>query len=283
MNGSAIFAATPENFQSEVIERSRAAPVLLLFWTEQAPPSVDAKRQLEALVGRYGGKALLGLVDVAQDPTLAQHLGVRGLPSLRVIKDGQIAGQLEGPQPEQALQALLDQLTLSPGDRIKAQVAQLLEQGDFSAALRALRQAIGEEPSNPAFRVELADLLARQGDLKGARAALADVPADAEDRERPQTRLELAEEAADLPRPSALAERLQANPDDLEARYQLAVLEAAQGNLEAALEQAMRILQADRSFRDDLGRKTMIRIFAVLGKGSALASRYRRQMFNFMH
>lgn len=283
MNGSAIFAATPENFQSEVIERSRAAPVLLLFWTEQAPPSVDAKRQLEALVGRYGGKALLGLVDVAQDPTLAQHLGVRGLPSLRVIKDGQIAGQLEGPQPEQALRALLDQLTLSPGDRIKAQVAQLLEQGDFSAALRALRQAIGEEPSNPAFRVELADLLARQGDLKGARAALADVPVDAEDRERPQTRLELAEEAADLPRPSALAERLQANPDDLEARYQLAVLEAAQGNLEAALEQAMHILRADRSFRDDLGRKTMIRIFAVLGKGSALASRYRRQMFNFMH
>lgn len=283
MNGSAIFAATPENFQSEVIERSRAAPVLLLFWTEQAPPSVDAKRQLEALVGRYGGKALLGLVDVAQDPTLAQHLGVRGLPSLRVIKDGQIAGQLEGPQPEQALRALLDQLTLSPGDRIKAQVAQLLEQGDFSAALRALRQAIGEEPSNPAFRVELADLLARQGDLKGARAALADVPVDAEDRERPQTRLELAEEAAGLPRPSALAERLQANPDDLEARYQLAVLEAAQGNLEAALEQAMHILRADRSFRDDLGRKTMIRVFAVLGKGSALASRYRRQMFNFMH
>lgn len=278
-----VFTATPESFQADVIERSRTTPVLLLFWTEQAPPSVDAKRQLEALVGRYGGKALLALVDVAQDPTLAQHLGVRGLPSIRAIKDGQIAGQLDGPQPEQALRGLLDQLTLSSGERVRAQVAELLERGDFSAALRALRQAIGKEPNNAIFHVELADLLVRQGDLRGARTALENVPKDAEGRERPQTRLELAEEAAGLPPQRTLAALLEANPNDLEARHQLAVLEAAEGNWEAALERAMGILQADRSFRDDLGRKTMIRFFAVLGKGSELASRYRRRMFNFMH
>jgi putative thioredoxin len=76
---------------------------------------------------------------------------------------------------------------------------------------------------------------------------------------------------------------LAADPDDLESRYQLAVRLAASGDFPGALDEAMTILQRDRSFRDDLGRLTMIRIFSLLGKGSELASAYRRRMFNFMH
>ena len=278
-----VFAATPENFQPDVLERSRETPVLLLFWADQVPPSADARRRLEAIVGGYGGKVLLGLVDVAQDQTLAQHLRVQALPSIRVIDKGQIVQQLDGPQPEEALRALLDQLTLSSGELVRAQIGQLLEAGDFDRALAMLRQAIGEEPGNMAFRVELADLLVRRGDLDDARTALAGIPESTEGRERPQARLELAEEAAGLPSREASTAALAADADDLEARYGLAVVEAASGNAEAALEHAMTILQTDRSFRDDIGRRTMIRIFTVLGKGDALANRYRRRMFNFMH
>ena len=278
-----VFAATPESFQADVLERSRETPVLLLFWAEQVPPSADVRRQLEAMVGGYGGKVLLGLIDVARDQTLAQHLRVQALPSIRVVDNGQIVQQLDGPQPEAALRALLDQLTLSSSDLVKAQVAELIEQGDFDRALAMLGQAIREEPNNVALRVELADLLARQGDLDGARTALSGVPANAEGRERPQTRLELAEEAASLPARETVVAALAANSADLDARHSLAVLEAAAGNAEAALEHAMTILRTDRSFRDDIGRKTMIRIFTVLGRGNALANQYRRRMFNFMH
>ena len=278
-----VFAATTDSFQADVLERSRQTPVLLLFWADQVPPSADIKRRLEAMVGGYGGKALLGTVDVAQDQTLAQHMRVQALPSIRVIDNGQIVQQLDGPQPEEALRALLDQLTLSSGDLVKAQIAQLLELGDFDRALAILRQAIGEEPNNMAFRVELADVLVRQGDLDGARTALSGVPADTDDRARPQTRLELAEEAAALPPRETSAATLAADSGDLEARYALAIAEAAAGNAEAALEHAMTILRTDRAFRDDIGRKTMIRIFTVLGKGNALASGYRRRMFNVMH
>ncbi len=278
-----VFTTTPESFQADVLERSRDTPVLLLFWAEQVPPSTDARRGLEAMVGGYGGKVLLGLVDVARDQTLAQHLRVQALPSIRVIDQGQIVQQLDGPQPEAALRALLDQLTMSSSDLVSAQVAQLLEQGDFNRALAVLRGAIREEPNNSALRVELADLLVRRGELDDARTALAGVPADAEGRERPQTRLELAEEAAELPTREALQATLAADSGDLEARYSLAVVEAAAGNAEAALEHAMSLLQADRSFRDDIGRKTMLRIFTVLGKGSALANQFRRRMFNFLH
>ena len=278
-----IFEVTPQSFQADVVQRSADTPVLLLFWAEQAAPAADAKRQLEGLVGQYAGKVALGLVNVAADQTLAQHLQVQALPSLRVIDKGQIAQQLEGPQTEQTLRTLLDQLCMSAADLIKAQLAQHLQQGDLRGARRFLQQAVKEEPKNPYFRVELADVLARQGDLDDARKVLASVPEDTAERERPQTRLDLAEEAAALPSRKQLLAQLEELPNDLEARCQLAVVEAAQGNFEAALELALQVLQADRSFGDELGRRTLLRLFAVLGKGDELAGRYRRKMFNFLH
>lgn len=278
-----IFEVTPQSFQADVVQRSANTPVLLLFWAEQAAPAADAKRQLEGLVGQYAGKVALGLVNVAADQTLAQHLQVQALPSLRVIDKGQIAQQLEGPQTEQTLRTLLDQLCMSAADLIKAQLAQHLQQGDLRGARRFLQQAVKEEPKNPYFRVELADVLARQGDLDDARKVLASVPEDTAERERPQTRLDLAEGAAALPSRKQLLARLEELPNDLEAQCQLAVVEAAQGNFEAALELALQVLQADRSFGDELGRRTLLRLFAVLGKGDELAGRYRRKMFNFLH
>ena len=277
------FNVTPDSFQADVVERSATVPVVVLFWADQSAPAAEAKRYLEQLVGQYGGKVLLGLVDVAADPTLAQHLRVQALPSLRVIDKGQIAHQLEGPQPEQALRSLFDQLTLSAADVTKAELSQFLERKDFTSALGFLQRAIAEEPNNASFRLELADVLVRQGDLDGARKALETVPADAPERDRPETRLALADEAAALPPQEQLLRKLADDPENVEALHQLAVGEAAAENFEAALESALKVLQTDRSYGDDIGRLTMIRIFTVLGKGNELANAYRRRMFNFMH
>lgn len=277
------FNVTPDSFQADVVERSATVPVVVLFWADQSAPAAEAKRYLEQLVGQYGGKVLLGLVDVAADPTLAQHLRVQALPSLRVIDKGQIAHQLEGPQPEQALRSLFDQLTLSAADVSKAELSQYLERKDFTSALGFLQRAIAEEPNNASFRLELADVLVRQGDLDGARKALETVPADAPERDRPETRLALADEAAALPPQEQLLRKLADDPENVEALHQLAVMEAAAENFEAALESALKVLQTDRSYGDDIGRLTMIRIFTVLGKGNELANAYRRRMFNFMH
>ena len=131
--------------------------------------------------------------------------------------------------------------------------------------------------------VELADVLLLSGKLDDARTVLAGIPEETEHRERPATRLELLEEAAGMASAEELAARLEADPDDLETRYQAAVRTAVDGDYERSLELAMGILQTDREFRDDIGRTTMIRVFALLGKGSELASQYRRRMFNFMH
>ncbi len=277
------FTITPENFQTDVIERSQSLPILVLFWADQVPESAQFKQVLENLVGQYGGKVALGVSDVAQDQTLAQHLRVQGLPSIRVVHNGQIVNQLDGLADETQLRSLLDALTQSPTDMLKTQLDQILASGDFDTAVGMLQQAVNEEPGNQGFRVELADVLVRKGDLDNARTVLASIPEDTPERERPQNRLEFVEEAAGFPGLAELEASVTATPDDLELKYQLAVQQIVGEQFEAGLQTAMDILLADRGFRDDIGRLTMIRAFDILGKGNELATKYRRKMFNFMH
>lgn len=282
-DNSYVFEVTPQNFQTDVIERSRQVPVLVLFWAAQMAPSAQMRQMLEKMVVQFQGKVLLALADVAKDQVLAQHLRVRGLPSLQVVRDGQLVSQVEGPQTETALRQLLDQLTMSSADALREQLVALIETRDFATALGLLRQAIAEEPNNQNFRVELADVQAQQGDLDEARNTLALIPVDTEGRDRPQTRIELMQEAATMDSADALTRELARRPDDLELHYKLAVVKTAAGDYEEALEHAMAILSKDRTFREDIGRLTMIRIFSLLGKGSELATSYRRRMFTFMH
>jgi len=283
LGNSNIFEVTPQNFQKEVAERSRTMPVLLLFWAAQVPPSVTSRKSLEALMPAYQGKAALALVDVAREQMLAQQLRIQNLPSLRVVHQGQMVEQLDGPQSERVYKKILDQLTMSSGEMLRASLEEVLEARDFTTALQILQSSIEQEPNNPAFRVELADVLARAGGVEEARKALATIPDDAPDRKRPMMRIEFAEEAAGLDDTTTLRNRLSGAPDDLEARYALCIRLVAEETYEEALELALEILRKNRAFRDDIGRLTLIRIFDLLGKGAPLATTFRRRMFNYLH
>lgn len=274
---------TVETFQTEVVDRSQSMPVVVLFWAEQVPPSVQTKALLETLLDQYAGKFALALSDVATDQNLAQRLQVPGLPCIRVVHKGQIVDQLDGPAEEQQLRAILDQHTQSLDDAIAGDLQQVLERGDFETATRLLQAAIEEEPNNQSLRVDLADVLVRKGDLEDARTVLASIKDDTAERQRPQTRLEFLEEAAGMPRLEELLSIVASDDADLEAKYQLAVRHVAAEEYEQALLVSLDILRADREFREDLGRTTMIRVFEVLGKGNELAGKYRRKMFNLMH
>ena len=274
---------TVETFQTEVVDRSQSMPVVVLFWAEQVPPSVQTKALLETLLDQYAGKFALALSDVATDQNLAQRLQVPGLPCIRVVHKGQIVDQLDGPAEEQQLRAILDQHTQSLDDAIAGDLQQVLERGDFETAIRLLQAAIEEEPNNQSLRVDLADVLVRKGDLEDARTVLASIKDDTAERQRPQTRLEFLEEAAGMPTLEELLSIVASDDADLEAKYQLAVCHVAAEEYEQALLVSLDILRADREFREDLGRTTMIRVFEVLGKGNELAGKYRRKMFNLMH
>ena len=283
MDNPSIFEVELPSFQADVVERSKQIPVVLLFWTDQVAPAVETKTALERLARQFQGRFALALSDIAKDQTLAQQLRVQGIPSIRVVKDGQLADQMEGPQGESALRQLIDRMTQSPSEALKNQLDGYLEAEDYDGALHVLKQAIAAEPNNVGFKVEWADVLLLRDDVDGGRTVLRTIPEGTDERDRPATRLELLEEAAGMGRLDAALADVEADPDDLDARYRVAVLLAADRRYEDALDQAMVILRQDREYREDAGRMSMIRIMALMGKGSDVAKKYRRRMFNFLH
>jgi len=266
-----------------VIDKSQSMPVVVLFWAEQIPLSVQGRALLEQLLAEYQGKFVLALSDVAIDQNLAQRLQVQGLPSIRIIHLGQMVEQIDGPADENQLRTILDGLTESAADAIKGDLDSMLASGDFAGAVAVLQESIQEEPKNQSLRVELADVLVRKGDLDDARTVLASIPEGTADRERPQNRLEFVEEAAAMDTLDALEQAIGNAPDDLETRYQLAIQLIVAERYEEGLDSCMEILRGDREFREDIGRLTMIRVFNMLGKGNEIAGKYRRKMFNLMH
>ena len=283
MEMNAPINVTVETFQTDVIDKSQSIPIVVFFWAEQIPQSVQGKSLLEQLLAEYQGKFVLALSDVAIDQNLAQRLQVQGLPSIRIIHLGQIVEQIDGPADETQLRPILDGLTESAADAIKGDLDHMMATGDFAGAVAALQESIQEEPKNQALRVELADVLVRKGDLDDARTVLASVPEGAADRERPQNRLEFVEEVAAMDSMEALEQAIVNQPADLETKYQLAIQLIVAEQYEQGLDRCMDILRTDREFRDDIGRLTMIRVFNMLGKGNETAGKYRRKMFNVMH
>lgn len=281
-NASNIVEVSAQNFQ-EVIERSKEVPVLLEFYAEGAEQSQPTTVILNKLVTEYAGKFVLGRVDVQQNPEVAQQLQVRGLPTVKVVYQGQLAQDLEGPQEESKFREVLDQLTMSPVERIREQITLLLMQGDRGGAIQLLQQVIAQEPGNHALQAELADLLIMDERVDEARQILASLPADAEGINKPKKRLEFIDKAAELPTMDNLQADLAASPDAPAAIYPVAIRLVVDDQIEAALDHLLLMLQKDREYEDELARRTMIDVFDLLGKGDAVATAYRRKMFAFLH
>ncbi|MCB1644547.1 MAG: tetratricopeptide repeat protein [Pseudomonadales bacterium] len=272
-----------QNFQTEVVERSRQVPVFLEFYANGAAPSEQLAPVLRKLAGEFAGKFTLARVDVQENPQITQQLGVRGLPTIKIVFQGQMAHDLEGPQTEEALRDIIEQLTMSPVERIREQISLMLEQGNRAGAIGMLQEAIAAEPNNHGLHVELADLLVMEGRIDEARQILASLPADTDGMNKPRNRIAFIEKASTLPAMAELRAQLTADDGDLMARYQLAVVLIADDQIEEALELLLDMLKKDKAFEDELARKTMIEVFELLGKGDALATAYRRKMFTFLH
>lgn len=286
MNDQAInhtFQVTRENFQSEVIEASKNLPILLVFFASQAPATQELAHSVSQLAEAYAGAFRVGLVDMSVDSGLAQAMRVQSLPSLRAVKDGGLRGALDGPQEQAELKRLIDGLTMSSSEILREQLGTLVAREDYSNAVNMVQQALREEPNNAAFLVELADLLALDGKPIDAKEVLDRIPESAQGRGRVATRLDLISRAAKLKSLAALRAEYEAADDDSDSAYQLAIKLAAANKCEQALELGLALLMKDREYGDDAGRKLMLEVFDLLGKGSALAQGFRRRMFNYLH
>lgn len=280
---SNVVEVSVENFQTEVVEKSKAVPVLLEFYASESEPSQQLAPVLRRLAEEYKGKFLLGRVDIQQNQQLVQQLGVRTLPTIKIIFQGQMAESLEGPQDESRLREILDRLTMSSMDKVREQLDIFLKEGDRDNAITLLQQVIVEEPKNYELHTELCDLLIMEGRAEEAKQILAVIPADSAGINKPKNRLEFLESAASLAPAADLMSQIEALPDELQLRLDLATQLVAEDKIESALDHLLEILKKDREWEEQLARKTMIKVFDLLGKGSEMATAYRRKMFTYLH
>ncbi|WJW74754.1 thioredoxin [Thiohalobacter sp. IOR34] len=281
-----LFEVTREDFPQRVIEASHEGPVLVDFWAEWCAPCQMQLPILSRLAEEFGGKLRVAKVNTDEQAELATEHGIRSIPTLKLYRHGEVVEEMMGVQSESALRAVIDAYLDRESDRIREQAREKAAAGDPEEALALLRLAAGEDPDNPRVLLDLASLALDQGLLEEAESALQSLPReqrDGEEARRLRIRLDLARQRdASLDR-AALEARLAKDPDDLEAREQLAILSALEGDHASALEHYLEILRQDRGFHDEAGRRGLLAVFELLGNQGELVGRYRRQMFNLLH
>ena len=276
-----------DNFDALVVEGSKQAPVLVDFWAPWCGPCRALTPVLEKLAGEYGGRFTLAKVNSDENPELATRFGVRGIPSVKAFADGRLVDEFTGAQPESAVRQFLDRIVPSPIDELRDEALDVYAQThDVDRALEILGRAEKLDPKSEDVRIDRAALLADAGRADEARKAIETLTPLARMDERVsavEAKLDLAQGAAEAPAEDVLASRIAQDGNDLEARLNLAHLQVGRGRHREALEQLLEIVRRDRGFGDDAARKTMLKVFELLGNQGELVGEYRRKLASAMN
>jgi putative thioredoxin len=286
MNASAYIVEIDEsNAQQLLIEESMTRPVVVDFWADWCGPCKQLMPTLEKLADEYQGAFLLAKVNADEQQMLAQQLGVRSLPTVMVIKEGQPIDGFSGAQPESAVREMLDKYLPSPQADALVEAEQLLAAGDIPAALALYRGAWEESGKKPDLTLAYAGALVTANRLDDAEAVLQDVRLADQDARYEQllAQIQLGREAARSPEVEALEAAMAANPDDHATRIQLAIQLSQAAQYRDALEHLLIVLRADKDFNDGEARKVFLDTLATIGKGDPLAAEYQRKLFSLMY
>ncbi|SCU73588.1 Thioredoxin [Cupriavidus necator] len=272
---------TLQNFETEVIEASRQAPVLVDFWAPWCGPCRTLGPMLERLEAEAGGQWKLVKVNVDENQDLAAHFGVRSIPHVVAIADGQAVDQFIGVLPESGLREFLGRLMPRPAQMALHDALQLAAEGDRAGAEAKFDEAIALDPETDAARLAYIGFLLDGNAIAEARSqfeALSPQAAEQDAHAALRTRMDAMEGLSGLPDEPTLSARIAADPRDLAARRDLARLLIARQQYEPALEQLLEIVRTDRTFEDDIGRKTMLSVFEMLADRPDVVSHWRRQL-----
>ncbi|MGA7800253.1 MAG: thioredoxin [Gammaproteobacteria bacterium] len=281
-----IFEVTEANYDQLVLEKSREVPVLVDFWAEWCGPCQMQLPILQKLADGYQGKFVIAKIDTDRERGLASSHGIRSIPTMKLFVDGEVVEDILGAQTESTLRMLLERYIARDSDKVRDAAWQAYEQGNADQAMSMLQVAAADDPDNHRLLLDYARIAMATGHLREAETTLASLPFDV--RQEPETQalmslLDFARIVDGAPESEALEKAIAADPDDHQARYQLAARWILEDRHEQALEMLLDLLRRDRSFGDDAARKGMLSVFTLLGDQHPLVSRYRSKMFNALH
>jgi putative thioredoxin len=273
------------NASQLLIEESHNRPVVVDFWADWCEPCKVLMPMLEKIATEYQGAFLLAKVNADEQQGISQQFGVRSLPTVMIIKDGQPVDGFTGAQPETAVREMLAKYLPAPWDGLLQLANEAMEKGDFSAALTPLRQAWDESGQQHEITIAYAHCLIEALRLDEAQTLLDSIRMADQDAAYEQllAQLEIKREAAKSPEMDALEQKLAANPEDHGIRAQLAVQYTNVGRFKDALENLLLILQQDLDHADGATKKLFLDTMFSLGKGDPLAAEYQRKLYSMLY
>jgi putative thioredoxin len=274
---------TLATFEHDVINASMLAPVLVDFWAPWCGPCKTLGPMLEKLEAEAAGTWKLVKVNVDENQELAGHFQVRSIPHVIAFAEGRPVDQFTGVLPEGQLRAFLERLIPAGADAERRTAQAAWASGNRKHAIDTIKAALALDPGYDDARLDLIEWLIaerRYDEAKDEDKLLSPKTTQGIDARYNalKTELDAADAAADLPPADALYAAVEANPDDLDARFALANRLIAGRDYGGALENLLAIVERDRSFMDDVGRKTMLSVFELAASQPDVVSHWRRRL-----
>lgn len=274
-----------QGFMADVIEASRAAPVIVDFWAPWCGPCKTLGPPLEKAVRNAGGKVRLVKINIDENPGVAGQLGVKSIPAVYAFDQGRPIDGFMGAISESQIKLFVDRLA---GADLTAEIEPLFEQaaeslklGDIGGAAQGYTAVLQLDPENVKAIAGMARIALSQGDAEQTQEILAHVPPEkANDPEvlSVKAALDLAAKAEAVGDNDELGAKVAANPTDWQARYDYAEALSARGDLEAASEQLLTIIAKNREWNEGAARTQLLKIFEAAGPTSEIAKQGRRKL-----
>jgi len=274
------------DFMADVIEASKTQPVIVDFWATWCGPCRQLTPALEKAVMAAKGAVKLVKIDVDKNPAYAGQLRVQSIPTVYAFVDGKPVDGFMGAVPDSQLKTFIDRLAgeapPSEVDELLAMAFESLEVGDVGGAAQAYAQALQLEPENVKAIAGLARCYLTGGDTERAAEVVAMAPEGAKDTELDSVRAALTLASAAGGETADLDRRLAADPDDHEARFELAKVLAGQGDMAGAADHLLTIIARDREWNDQAARKQLLTVFEAVGYSSEVAKQGRRKLSSIL-
>lgn len=283
-----IKEGSARSFSADVIEASMQTPVIVDFWAPWCGPCKQLGPMLEKLVRQAGGLVRMVKINIDENQELAAQLRVQSVPMVYAFVGGRPVDGFVGAQPESKLRAFIDQLTggaQAPLDEALEQAQAVLDGGDPEGASAIFSQILAQDSTNPKAIAGLIRSCVAAGDMASAREivdglapelkAMTDVAAAI-------AAIELAEQGGSGDSVAGLREAVDRDPDDHQARYDLALALYGANRPEAAIDELLELFRRDRDWNEDGARKQLVKIFDALGPSHPLTVSARRRLSSLL-
>jgi putative thioredoxin len=286
---TSIAEVTMKNFSAEVLQASREKPVLVDFWAPWCGPCKQLAPVLERVAKAAGDRLKIVKMNIDEHPAVAGQLGIQSIPAVIAFVKGQPADGFMGALPEAQILAFVERLVGPLGslgaDALIDEAGRALEAGDVATAAELYATALMEDDKNVPARVGLARAQLRAGQTELAETTLAGVPAAKQNDSAVaavRAEIALAAQTASLGDAAELRARVDADPADHQARFDLALALAGRNAREEAAAELLEIIRRDRAWNDDGARKQLVQLFDAWGPTDPATIAGRRRLSSIL-